>query len=439
MKKILFLAILISNLIFAQETTVELPKHLDYKYWNFDMKHELNFKNITASNNLFWKSKIDPILKNRKKQLWIHLSKTVKTIKEDVYTNDENPKKQITTLYKYNNKGDILEKMEHYNKHDEKDYNKTLISYNTFGNITSYIKYTSNSFTDNKEKLEDKYLFFYDKNQNLIMEEQKGATTKIFYYNSINKIEKIEYFGFDPNRPGIIVMAGEPSEEDFKKHIDELRNNLLLRYTFEYNKLGHVILEKKEEIIDSPYKIHTFTHTYRYNKNGTLSYFSTKDFSINYEYNKNKQLLSETLTNLKSNKIKRATRTYNKKGILTEYKSPRDYGKHIYKTTYSYENNNIVKEVVYKEPQPYMGDGEDISTSIYEYNNDNYIIKCIFKGDYEAIETYTYDTSKRLLSYKRENLIEAKVYQNFNYQYDENGGIIKEIMNDIISRTIVYY
>jgi len=65
-------------------------------------------------------------------------------------------------LYTYNTDGHIVEKISYYDKYNETYYTKDNITYNSSGNILKYEKRTFNSFTDNKEELDEKYLFAYE-------------------------------------------------------------------------------------------------------------------------------------------------------------------------------------------------------------------------------------------------------------------------------------
>ncbi|WP_299709706.1 hypothetical protein [uncultured Tenacibaculum sp.] len=434
---IFLITLIISTTIYSQNQKVELPKKTDYKYWSFNMRKELKFDNITASNNLYWKSKIDPKLNKHEKQHWSYLNKTVKTIKEEIYHKNDTTKREEINLYTYDSTGNILEKIKYYDLNNEKSYSRIAITYNTHGNIIKFAEYTCNSFTKFKEKLEEKYLFTYDKKQNLIKEEKINATIKVFHYNSNNQIEKIEYFDYDPNHEGIIAYTDEATEEEVEAYIKQLKSKLTIRYIFKYNDLGKVILEKKEELIKSRYKIHTFQHSYSYNKNGTLFNFSTQNFTIDYEYDNSKLLLSETYKDLKYNTSKKAVREYDKKGNLIKYKSTRDYTNDAFENIYEYNNDLIIGETVYNKSYGIM---EQTYSIKYEYDDNAFLTKSITtSSDKTSEETYKYDSEGKLLNYTRKNTLTNEIYNYKIYEYDENGGVTKCVWNDFIKRKIEYY
>ncbi|MDO6761194.1 hypothetical protein Q4566_13365 [Tamlana sp. 2_MG-2023] len=188
-----FFLIFSSTLLFAQALEVEYPNKLDYKrYWkNFALSNrfELDFNNITKSNNEFWRKKADLRFNTGKyqKQHWNHIIKKIKRIEESIYENKKgaNNKIEYFNTYNFNTFGSITEKIHSYN--DGKFKDKEVYVYNENQNIVEYSKYKYSSdpdyrYTNSKYEFEEKHTFKYNKNNQLILKEGSDSQKIIYIY-----------------------------------------------------------------------------------------------------------------------------------------------------------------------------------------------------------------------------------------------------------------
>ena len=312
---------------------------------------------------------------------------------------------------------------------------KEELKYNEAHNIIEYAKYDSSSYTNNEYRLEEKYTFTYNDNQQLIAEQKENATSIFYDYNNNGQIEKIEKFGYHPRNSGIIAYASNTSDEEIEKYKKELRSNLLIRYNFKYDDSGNRILEQKKDLITN--KI-IYKRVYEFGTNNLLTKFIVDNYVFEYKYSENNNLLiEEKLTDTESKEEFTAYNVYNSQGLLISNTSPASSGNKIYVSEFEYDsNNNIIKEtnskILYNEKEEYL-------FKTQEYDSHNNLTKCISVSDYRAIETYTYDINNRLLRYLRENQAENKVYQDYNFKYDENGGVIEYFFYRAVKLEITYY
>lgn len=78
------------------------------------MKRELDFNDVTLSNNQYWRDKLDTRLNTGKYQKlhWLQLKKVPKKIEESIY--DRNNELEYKNIYKFNTNGDVVEKVHYY-------------------------------------------------------------------------------------------------------------------------------------------------------------------------------------------------------------------------------------------------------------------------------------------------------------------------------------
>ena len=436
-----FLLIFSFSTLFSQALKVELPEKLDYEiYWrDFKSKNrfELDFKNITKSNNEYWRNRADLRFDGSEDytQHWNHLTKKIKFIEEHIYEDKkgENNEKEYLNIYKFNSFGNITEKV--YSRFNGDSKIKETFKWDEHQNIIEYIKYSLSEYTNNQYEIEEKQIFKYNNKHQLVLKLGQRPEKIIYTYNTAGLISKIEHFGWETGPySGVIATTSDITEEALEKYTNELKNTPLIAYTFEYDSRGNITLEKKEDLEDNEI---LFNHLYEYNEDNLLSKFSVDSYIFEYFYDDSHLLIKEVLTNTETNEVLKSTSVYNKSKLLTSNSSNGSYGNNIYQHDYKYDDfNNIIEDKL--SVISFMGKKQRYISN-FEYDSKNQLVKGTTQSEYHWIEKYDYDNLGRLLNYTRTETMDNKIWNEFRSIYDENGGVIEEVWNELIKRKIEYY
>lgn len=234
----------------------------------------------------------------------------------------------------YDNKGNQVS-VKSYQNDVIKETKST--TYNEFGNEIEMLE------TGNSDKSQTKIEFIYDGNNNLIEKNSIGSNGSLImknvfkydnndrliekYAQSSNKIVTMSTYKYDSK--GLLI-----EQEDIDKEI-----NHSMKYTLKYDNSGNLT---ENFVYSGGTEIYGFKYTYDKNGNNVESeYYSRgKLVSTLYEtYDKNNNKIEEVLKLVDGSVYSKTTYTYNEKNLMTERifwdpKTNKQTGKSIYKFEY---------------------------------------------------------------------------------------------------------
>lgn len=241
---------------------------------------------------------------------------------ETIY-NVSDDEEEISESYKYDEKGNLLDKIIYKNG---KEYKRSAYTYNEQGDII-VDRYFKESVETNKITFEHTY----NENGRLL------ETLKVEYYIKDNNIkigkESRYIYNYDNNN-NIVSLKHEYKSSDTGKYDDCYETN----YT--YNEKGKIISQERVRNATFDKKI-----TYEYDKNGNIVLYTTVDrdgykSETSYEYDDDSNLIKEICKN-KDKELYTDLYEYNNDGYATKYTRIHDGKESVQEYTYD-ENGNVI-------------------------------------------------------------------------------------------------
>lgn len=208
------------------------------------------------------------------------------------------------------------------------------------------------------------------------------------------------------------------------------------------------------------------------NLSNSFSQEPNKDDYLTYKFINNKGYSSYEVIwaslkdegNYLNGKIMELLRYNDVGGLEFKYRYNLDVVNNIDSTTFFFDtNNNLIRKMEVSDDAPVgesqinfseqFGGTKDTSITLYEYNNENLLIKKIFKfqpnSQRNDITTYKYDQSGNLIKESYSSAIQPENNDRWTiYKYDSNGFLIQETKirrqdykgkNDSIITTYTYF
>lgn len=261
----------------------------------------------------------------------------------------------------------------------------------------------------------------FDQKGNLIEKisyNREGKETLILKYKYDQNDQKVEFYSLDINEKSTLKQSfvyrngnkiSETINEEIVSDSKTVNIDFLIKYIYKDNKLSSIVKTDKATFE----KTNTWNYTYQGNKI-IEEEFDVKNTPIKTTesiYDKNNQLIKETLTYLQKKNAKgevlsiSTSYKYNQNGLQIEAIKQTNTSL-TEKVTYEYDNNNNIIEIAKEIPNktPYVD-------NIYEYDTkENLKKESWYEGDPQKY-------SKKTMKYDSKGILLETVYLYAKYNY----------------------